>query len=73
MKRDTTRLLLRHHTSSLAAATSPEVTSVDHKLAVCNCVFVDSVGFSDVFSCQRYAGLLCKSANVMLAWKNSDF
>ncbi len=38
MKRDTSWLLLRHHTSSLAAATSPEDTSVDHKrLKVCVC------------------------------------
>ncbi len=62
MKQDTTWLLLRRHTSSLAAATSPETTSVDHKRAVCKCVCVDCVGFSDVFSIQRNAGLLCKSA-----------
>ncbi len=62
MKQDTTWLLLRHHTLSLAAATSPEATSVDHKRAVYNCVFVDCVGFSDVFSSQRNARLLCKSA-----------
>ncbi len=69
MKRDATWLRLRHHTSLLAAATSPEATSVDHKRAVCKCVFVDCVGFSDVFSSQRNAGLLC---NVTLTWKNSD-
>ncbi len=35
------------------AATSPESTSVDHKLprCVCKCVYVDCVGFiSDVFA-----------------------
>ncbi len=30
--------------------------------AICKCVYVDCVGFSDVFSSQRNAGLLCKSA-----------
>ncbi len=44
------------------AATSPEATSVDHKLAVCKCVYVDCVGISDVFPSQRNPGLLCKSA-----------
>ncbi len=35
---------------------------------VCKCVCVEC--FSDVFSSQRNAGLLCKST---LVWKNSDF
>ncbi len=36
-------------------------------------MFVDYVGFSDVFSSQRKRGIVVQSNNVTLAWKNSDF
>ncbi len=36
-------------------------------------MFVDCVGFCDVFSSQRNAGTVVQISNVTLAWKNSDF
>ncbi len=67
---ETTWLRLRHHTSLLAAVTSPEETSVD-TISPSKSVCLSIAWVLEMFYLFRET--VCKSAMVTLVWKNSDF